>query len=113
MQWIVEPDDDRKFITIASFEKNTMENQRYYITPKAITDGSQVELKKTQPYKWRIQQDSDSASVLWLSFLRLAVLRMLIDCATRSIFLSGDNDKPGFALTTVTVADSKLDVRDS
>jgi len=64
MQWIVEFDDDRKLITIASFEKNILENQRYYITPQVISDGSQVQLKKTQPYKWRIQQDSDSASVL-------------------------------------------------
>ena len=64
MQWIVEFDDDRKWITIASFEKDTLENQRYYITAQAISDGSQVQLKETQPYKWRIQQDSDSASVL-------------------------------------------------
>lgn len=65
MQWIVEYDDDKQWITIASFGKIEWEHLRYYITPQTTSDGSQIQLKNTaQPYKWRIQQDFDSESVL-------------------------------------------------
>ncbi|KAF7984830.1 hypothetical protein HWV62_10767 [Athelia sp. TMB] len=88
-QWIVEFDGERKWITIASFEKKTRENQMFYLTAKAVTAGAGVELKEKQPYKWRLQEDSASESIF--------------------IYL-GDGDKY-LALTTVIGAESKLEVQ--
>ncbi|KAF7979542.1 hypothetical protein HWV62_42138 [Athelia sp. TMB] len=103
-EWIVKFSEDKKWITIASFRKNLESHELYYITPKAVSDGSQVELAKGQAYQWQIKEDSGSA---------LAVLRMLTDHATRSIYLpnGGGGGAQYLALTTVTGADSKLEVQ--